>query len=452
MAEGDDEPLNSRFAAWLDGKAVSLLPHIKDLTEQRKTRNKSSRPLHPDHPIAAKITDNEIVGELTLLEKDVAGRPTSFVFPHNGAFLGFEKEGMQEVRRLIEKICSRPEINAALTTEVIQRLVLDWVRRSARGETVDTLSSQIASLLEEVVSEVAVWVPLESTHTEVDVPFADGLITTLTKSEIDAAVDRTPSQRSEADLAAAKLRWHERYAGRACWKFVFKARPEKAAELGLEKAADYTTLLQFLCAPAFVFSLTSHIAPNGARPYRSRDYVLICDTNLSTSRGIAETPWELNLTAEVLKGWSKMGFVEIERLAREQTCEYEEALFACLLVYGRACYQTDPMDKLLQIFTAIEMLCLRGESEPISHAVADRIAFGISRVPGKRRDVVQNFRAAYALRSQRAHHGKSMSDVATIETFLANAWNILLIALKGVGHFKKRAEFLNYLDALKYGG
>jgi len=71
---------------------------------------------------------------------------------------------------------------------------------------------------------------------------------------------------------------------------------------------------------------------------------------------------------------------------------------------ARACYQLDPIDKVLQIMTALEMFALRNDNEPIQAAPADRLAFATTDDPNIQQEIVDNLRAAYGLRSGRTHH------------------------------------------------
>jgi predicted Zn-dependent protease len=121
-----------------------------------------------------------------------------------------------------------------------------------------------------------------------------------------------------------------------------------------------------------------------------------------------------------------------------------------LLVYGRAAYQPDSADKLLQVMTAVEMFALRNDSESIQAALADRIAFSIASRADRRQEAARTLRSAYQIRSGRTHHGRPLEEVETIERFLGDAWAFFLNALRSVGRFKTRMEFLDHLDRLKY--
>ena len=75
--------------------------------------------------------------------------------------------------------------------------------------------------------------------------------------------------------------------------------------------------------------------------------------------------YQLTMTSADRADAERHGLMILSRLAENTPCDYEERLLQSLLVYGRACYQLDPNDKLLQIMTAIEMFTLRSTNEPI---------------------------------------------------------------------------------------
>jgi Apea-like HEPN len=131
-------------------------------------------------------------------------------------------------------------------------------------------------------------------------------------------------------------------------------------------------------------------------------------------------------------------------------CDYEEAVLKSLLVYGRACYQADPVDKLLQIITAFEMLTLRDDNEPIMGAVGERLAFVVATGVEERQSVVTNFKRVYGVRSKRTHHGHTIEETQDIEAFLENVLKFFHQAILRIGRHKTKADFLGDLDRLKF--
>jgi hypothetical protein len=147
---------------------------------------------------------------------------------------------------------------------------------------------------------------------------------------------------------------------------------------------------------------------------------------------------------------AQLGLSVLSKLAQGATCDYEARLLESLLVYGRACYQIEPGDKLLQVMTAVEMFLLRDRNEPIQTQLADRLAFTISTDPSTRQGIARDLKEAYSVRSGRTHHGKSIGETETIEQFLHNAWAFFIIAIQRVGGYPTRFAFLDDLDKKKY--
>jgi hypothetical protein len=157
------------------------------------------------------------------------------------------------------------------------------------------------------------------------------------------------------------------------------------------------------------------------------------------------------LNERTRSGLERHGLLILSRLAAGPACPYEADLLRCLVLYGRACYQFDPVDKLLQIITAIEMWALRSDTEPISAAVSDRMAFSIAKDPGTRQEIARNFRAVYAIRSGRTHHGRTIRETEEIERFLKNVWVFFLFLINDVGSYNTRTDWLDQVDRIKYG-
>jgi hypothetical protein len=205
-------------------------------------------------------------------------------------------------------------------------------------------------------------------------------------------------------------------------RFEITAEPVRAQEIATECAADYMALLQFYGALATILPLASHAAPIGMRPYRTLDCLSYAQGVFRHTRKVSEPTYQLQMTSMVRAEAVQQGLMILSSLARYTPCEYEEALLRSLLIFGRSFYQLDPVDKLLQVMTAVEMFVLRSDSEPIQAGLADRMAFAITSNPDERQAIADNLRCTYSLRSARTHHGKSIQDKETIEQFLRNAW------------------------------
>ncbi len=393
----------------------------------------------------------DIIGEVVLSFSDVTGKKVAHFYPHGDAILGLANENLRQAQEIAERIWSRREVRDRLSADTVEELLLEWVGAVARGQPTQALAQRIDEVLLKRVRVVSVWVPIEATLIEGDLQFADSTLMMLSRVDLDRAFDSAFSTRPSDHVEEYRKKLHRDWAGKAVMRFSICAEPKRAHELSLEKAETYMTLLQFYTIPAMAFSLSSHAAPVGQRPYRTKRSIAIGPSIFLRSAAIAEPSSWLQITRDYRAQMEQMGLMVLSSLARDTACEYEEKLLEALLIYGRACYQSEPVDKLLQIMTAVEMFALRSDGEPITTSVADRIAFAITDDPGTRQEIVRNFRDVYAIRSRRSHHGRFSSEVQMIEQFLRNAWAFFLTAIRGVGRYRERVQFLDYLDGLKYG-
>jgi hypothetical protein len=96
------------------------------------------------------------------------------------------------------------------------------------------------------------------------------------------------------------------------------------------------------------------------------------------------------------------------------------------------------------------MFALRDDNEPIVTAVADRIAYAIANDAESRQSVVKNFKRVYAIRSKKAHHGRTIDEVTLIEACLLNIWKFFIAAIQSAGRFRTKIAFLDHLDHVKY--
>jgi hypothetical protein len=441
--------LHQDLAEWIDRESVRVAGLVQDVTGELPQNG--GLKLHPDHPIAAHIGPDDIIGEPIASSVDIAGNIVARFYQHHERTLGLVDDGMREAQKIAERIWSRNEIVNLLSRSTILDLLLDWVGSVACGMPTFPLSTKLTQTVREMVSPLTIWIPLSEVFVSSELPFGTAVLAPLTRNEFDAAIQIGTSQPHSDRSEQWRENIYPKWLGTVVMRFELTAEPQRAEELAAERAANYMALLQFYAAPTMILPLTSHAAPRGARPYRAEESIVYGPERFTRTERISEPPYRLEITSQYRAEMERLGLLVLSALAKETTCEYEEKLLEGLLVYGRACYQLDPTDKLLQVMTAVEMFALRSDNEPIQAALADRLAFAITNNPDRRALIAQNLRAAYSVRSGRTHHGKSITETATIEEFLRNAWAFFLTAIQGVGHFQKRIEFLDHLDKVKYG-
>ena len=441
-----DFALQPDFALWIEGEAAALPGLVDDLTELAVAARPASG--GPHERAVVNIPESDIIGEIIQSQTDVYGRLVTRFFPEEGRVLGLTGDKLVEVLKFAERISSRKELQNIISSDTIREMVLEWIAATVRHRPTDPLITKITQTVRNKVRPLDIWIPIEETQVAGELLFADATLKMVSRTEFDVLVERGFRSAPAEAARLTKEKLHRAWLGRAAMCFSFVAEPKRAHELALEKAENYMALLQFYGAAPLVLRLTSYSAPFGARPRQTyRSIAFEQQSVVSISEGVVGTTTWIQFTTE---GMNDINLQVLSSLGLGAACDYEDALRASLLVYGRACYHVDPVDKLLQIITAVEMFTLRDDNEPISGNVADRIAFAIAKGVEHRQSIVKNFKQVYGIRSKKTHHGRDIAEITEIEIFLENVWRFFHAAIRAVGRYQTRIAFLDDLDRVKY--
>lgn len=158
------------------------------------------------------------------------------------------------------------------------------------------------------------------------------------------------------------------------------------------------------------------------------------------------------LPFEALDTYMREGFANCAAFFGPQPPnDFQTRVQTAINAYSLGVATPDVADRLIYAMSAAEHLLLRDEREPIQSGVGERMAFLIAKDPGKRREVVANFKKAYALRSKRVHHLAGVDDSETLSAFFYNMYSTLHRAMEMMGRYSDRAAFLDDIDAVKFG-
>lgn len=437
--------LHPEFLKWVDAQSDRIVG-LAEIGLKNQPQGDGMQ-IHPDQPIAANITKEAIRGPVIRTMLDSQDKPIAWHISERGKDIcGFTGAAFQDVQKTAEAIWDRKEVRNQISRSTVEDHLKRWAVEAASSRTPPPFSTQLTILLNKSAATRTVWFPVEDLYLEGELPFGEAIISPLSRAELERTIAENGKDPAQPETERLLKEW----AGATIIRFNLAAEPGRAIELARERANDYLALLQFYAPQSMILSMASHIAPRGLHPYRTEDVIIFGEGFFSRTRTVSEYPCRWEITAEYRENMDRICLATMSKLATGTECEYEEDLLQSLLVYGRASYRSNPTDKFLQVMTAVEMFALEGTNEPIQTTIADRIAFAICRDPGARMKAVDNFKAAYGQRSRGTHHGKSIESDEIINEFLKNVWSFFYVALRNVGMFKTRQEFLKQLDALKY--
>lgn len=141
-------------------------------------------------------------------------------------------------------------------------------------------------------------------------------------------------------------------------------------------------------------------------------------------------------------------------LLKDNKTEFENEVPKSALVYSRATRSRNISEKLLHIFAASEALLLRNESEPISRAISERIAFIAGKNTDERIAIARNELAVYGVRSRYVHHALEIEptteELAALELFLVSVSAFFNKVAIVAPEFATREMFISSLERRKF--
>ena len=409
----------------------------------------------PDIPVRATFS-TAVIQNLERTEIAPAGHTTARYFDHKDNHVGFWDADYTEFARLCEKVHGTKSVGQYISGSAIEDTVFEWMKSRYFGSTKASLSEYVLERCEALISDFEIWIPLALTYLPYDIGFTSAVTArTLTKGFFDqqrtALLERegTDSKKIEAQFDE----YERELQGLASVVVEIKAEPKRAYEVALEDAETVAAIFRFFSPAIFIPNKSTCCAPLGDKePRYERYFVLKGDTLYSSVHGSHDLelgPWRI--TPGMLEMWQQVGLGNlIELLFKGSRSDFEESVASSLIKYTKGALARTPGDKLMYVCSALESLLLKDQSEPIQQNVADRIAYTICGPAKDRLQVVENFKAAYKMRSQFVHHSQSVEESDTLTTFLFNVWRFYGNVIHRYLHLETRADFLSELDTLKY--
>jgi hypothetical protein len=259
-----DLDLPPDFVAWIEREANQLPALVEDLTDLAMASR--TPPPNLDERAVLNIDGKEILGEPIVSHTDLAGKLVARFFEKEGRFLGLADEKLVKVLKFAEKISLRKELRDVLSRVTVREIVLAWVGDTVRERPAEPIVARLNRTVRKKVRHLTIWIPVDETQVDGEVKFADSTLKMVSRRELDALIDRGLEKAPDEAVRLTKEKLHRSWLGKAAMHFSLEAEPERAQELGLEKAENYMALLQIYGSAPLLLPLTSYAAPCGTRP------------------------------------------------------------------------------------------------------------------------------------------------------------------------------------------
>jgi hypothetical protein len=402
------------------------------------------------------ITDADIVGEPLLTWSNLAGQTVGRYFPSGGQLIALREEGYRQLRRLVEKVMAAKPFSAGLSDQFVEVEIFKWWRATIRSGERLPLSAHLLAAGTEAVSPRTLMVPLSNLEIERAFRFGDALVAPIGPVLFDRfaadAVARFPEAVGEVISEAKRMR--QKYGHLVGVYVDIVGEPEFANARALAVANDMADFFRFMSPAAASRNIVFACFPHGSEHEPTTTVIEIAGDRMTrlTSGALNQSIFRWKLSAEDLDGHMKDGFRNCAVFFGGGPLNgYQRRVKTAITAYAQGVAAPDIRNRLIYAMSAAEHILLRDDSEPIMANAGERMAFLIAGTVDERRAVVANFKKAYGLRSRQVHHLATVSGEEVLDKFFDHMFLTLTAAMDRLSLYEEHAEFLDALDAIKFG-
>jgi hypothetical protein len=409
----------------------------------------------PDvHPVAD-IPEEDIVGEVRVTSCIVNGmqEEAGRLFYVGTNRFGLIDKGYEAFTKLTQQIQSTSVLRDRVRVEFIRDVVFDWVAESYGKSGVEPLSVVVLRKATDEIKDYEIWVPIHRSYLESPISMGEVVFQTITAKMLDAwqAGARVDTKEDEAVMRVYLSKQRSRLQGCAAAATKVRAEGGKAVEVARSRAVRAAALLRFFSPANWAPKLRSYCVPLGSENIGETAELFMAEGRfVNYQRGALDSrePGWAFTNAEIAQ--FQQTLEQLNRLATEGAkTGYQEALLDALLLYSRSSIVSDPADKIVYLFAALESLLLRNDNEPITKNLGERMAFMIGKDVASRKAIVANTSDTYQLRSAFVHHGNSVGDLETLRVLMLNAWTCFYNALSWQDRIQDKDQLITALEDRK---
>lgn len=434
-----------------DGKAAELAGLVVKLPEAAPYTPSFPSELH----IAAHITPQDIIGELDSGHTDYKGRFVSRYFMYEESRCGLEGTSYERLISLAEQIYGHQRISENVSLGSLEKWIFEWLKARFKGDPLKpSVCDYIAEIADQEIRPVTAWVPID--FLEVACTFRVGAVAVqpITSDMVDEWVGRLPAS---SDDEKKKVEWlkdwlKKEFQGLASVVLRTDAEPKRAKERSIEQANDVISILGMYSIGA--------LFPDIRCPCRVKGDKALLSTSVILDFGGQRFVIDKSLLDPSFRYW-RVGQRDIEGfrirgleilsdlLVAANPSDFAQRTLAAIRIYSRCAFTSEPMEKLVYVFAAIESMLVRNESEPIQQNIGDRLALLIGKSLDERKHIIQLTKSVYAMRSRFVHHGKIHSENQTMGKFLRHVATFFDLLLRYQDRFTSKEDFLAAIEDRK---
>lgn len=425
---------------------------FKELVIRPALKNPKKSTFNPEIHVSSEITEKDLIGDIKKSAHDREGNEVGLAYLHKGIEIGLFNKGYIDLIKLCQTMQNVKALHSTVSVSFLKDNIFEWLKSRYLDDTSVSMVDYIINICRKEVEDYEIWIPIPGISIQSDFRIGKIILKPISKETIDQwfADWNEKTKMEHIDIERKELQ------GYVAATMQLHAEPERAAEVAISEAEKAISILRIFTPENLSPNMLSYCSLSGNRTLEKRKYFLVKNEKiLKIINGFADNNHYdlMAFSDETLSMINKMGInILSDILSMDERSEFQDQVLGSLFLYSRNSLAKEVTDKLVYILVALESVLLRDSSEPITQNIGDRIAYLIS-APEKRKDVVQNVKYIYKLRSDYIHHGENISydDYEMIKIFMRNCWHVTQFLIHNIYKFKTKKEFMDYIDKIKYG-
>ena len=398
------------------------------------------------------LTDADIDGDVHLGWQDRDGKPTGIAVAEvGGSRTGLIGTGYEKLEALALSMARVRPFKFTASLKFLRSQIFEWVKARHRGQDSAGCVDYLLQALESAATEHRLLIPVSDLHVQSPLKLGSVTVSTFPErifEELKSKQVDGPSAGTHAELCRSMRR---DFQGLAAAETSVFGEPIRAQEVAAERVELVVGVLRFYTPPG----VTSRVARWGHAPQRT-DRIFVTGATgqfLSTSAAIIDRPGTMVLSDDLRNTLLDIGLSEVrDILARASRTDFEEALLAGMVTFGRAALTPDLREKMIWYCAGLESILLRDNSEPILHNLSERLAMFAYDTVQERTVALKEVKEAYSLRSRFVHHGAEIDEGEIVNRFAHHGLQTFSRIAKNIHHFKGKVEFVEHIDRMKLSG
>ncbi len=446
--------IETGLARQINTDAEKLLDTLQTAPEKPSDVSGAFRPNHLQPK--ASLADPEIPSGPLKFTIGISGAEVERFFPELTPPVGFFGEGHARFVNLCQRIQQASPLNSYVSLTYAVEATFEWMRLRAQKKTDKPLTDHLLPWCMRDIAPREILLPLAGIDIEQEIKMGRVNIKKLLQPTWERWITEW-SVRRPAEVA--NVRQFVTDIGNdqiIVASQSITAEPIRAVEIALDWTQGALEILSYFAPSNFEPAMPIMCAVSGSEFVERPRHMIVRDGTLfaageSLTYLRSRHPWMIKIAS--LESWKGKGFDTLVRLMNEEEenrTDFQNDILRAISIFSKSSRAQSLTDKLLYAVLALESILLKDQSESLQKHIGERMAFLIGQTVEHRRDIISNYKIAYALRSRAVHHGRSVTEESALVTFLPNTWHTLNKLITVADKFPTKQDMIATVDDVKF--